>query len=263
MNFSAVLLAGGESRRMGADKPTLEFRDKPLWRIQFDLLGQLRPVEIFVSARTKPAWNPATAEFIADEEPSRGPLSGLAAALPRIKTKHLLVLAVDMPFMSEEHLRLLCDKIEPGRGVIPTIENRFEPLAAIYPVEAAVDIHTALAGTDFSMRTLANTLVKAGKLRVVPVAAEQRISYQNLNEPADMWRENIKIVKRVIIAVIGFTVLLIGVALLVLPGPAVIVIPIGLAILATEFAWARLWLKKIRKVVGRVVSREKSQTVSR
>ena len=46
--------------------------------------------------------------------------------------------------------------------------------------------------------------------------------------------ENIKVVRRVIVSVVGATVLLIGVALLVLPGPAFIVIPIGLAILATS-----------------------------
>jgi uncharacterized protein (TIGR02611 family) len=52
--------------------------------------------------------------------------------------------------------------------------------------------------------------------------------------------------RRVIIAVIGFTVLLVGVALLVLPGPAFLVIPAGLAILAIEFAWARRWLQGIK-----------------
>ncbi len=51
---------------------------------------------------------------------------------------------------------------------------------------------------------------------------------------------------RVIILTVGMTVLLIGIALIVLPGPAVVVIPIGLAILATEFAWARRWLQRIR-----------------
>lgn len=66
--------------------------------------------------------------------------------------------------------------------------------------------------------------------------------------------ENIKVVRRVIVSVIGATVLLIGVALLVLPGPAFIVIPIGLAILATEYAWARRWLKKIRRIASSVVS---------
>jgi uncharacterized protein (TIGR02611 family) len=66
--------------------------------------------------------------------------------------------------------------------------------------------------------------------------------------------ENIKIVRRVIVSVVGATVLLIGVALLVLPGPAFIVIPIGLAILATEYAWARRWLKKVRQLASDVVS---------
>jgi uncharacterized protein (TIGR02611 family) len=66
--------------------------------------------------------------------------------------------------------------------------------------------------------------------------------------------ENIKIVRRVIVSVIGVTVLLIGIALLVLPGPAFIVIPVGLAILATEYAWARRWLKKVRGLASNVVS---------
>jgi len=70
--------------------------------------------------------------------------------------------------------------------------------------------------------------------------------------------ENIKVVRRVIVSVVGATVLLIGVALLVLPGPAFIVIPIGLAILATEYAWARRWLKKVRRMASDVVSRRSS-----
>jgi tellurite resistance protein TerC len=55
-----------------------------------------------------------------------------------------------------------------------------------------------------------------------------------------------KVAKRIAIASIGVTVLLIGIALLVLPGPAFIVIPTGLAILGLEFAWARRWLDKMK-----------------
>jgi uncharacterized protein (TIGR02611 family) len=59
-----------------------------------------------------------------------------------------------------------------------------------------------------------------------------------------------KVARRVAIAVVGSTVLAIGIALIVLPGPAIIVIPIGLAILSLEFAWARLWLKKVRRSIS-------------
>jgi hypothetical protein len=51
-------------------------------------------------------------------------------------------------------------------------------------------------------------------------------------------------VRKLIVGVIGSTVILFGLALLILPGPAVLVIPLGLAILATEFAWARQLIKR-------------------
>src|SRR5207244_13079303 len=66
--------------------------------------------------------------------------------------------------------------------------------------------------------------------------------------------ESVKVVKRVIVPVVGVTVLLIGIALLVLVGPAFVVIPVGLAILAMEYAWARRWLKKARRIASDVVS---------
>lgn len=57
--------------------------------------------------------------------------------------------------------------------------------------------------------------------------------------------------RKFIIALIGGTILLIGIALIVLPGPAFIVIPVGLAILATEFAWARRVVAKTKAMVAR------------
>jgi uncharacterized protein (TIGR02611 family) len=58
--------------------------------------------------------------------------------------------------------------------------------------------------------------------------------------------ETVKQARRLVVAVVGFTVLLIGLAMIVLPGPAVVVIPVGLAILATEFVWARNLLKRVK-----------------
>jgi hypothetical protein len=52
--------------------------------------------------------------------------------------------------------------------------------------------------------------------------------------------------RRLVIMIVGTTVLLLGLAMIVLPGPAFVVIPVGLAILATEFAWAGRWLRLIR-----------------
>ena len=57
------------------------------------------------------------------------------------------------------------------------------------------------------------------------------------------------LVRRVIIGVIGGSILLFGIALLILPGPAMVVIPLGLAMLGTEFVWARRWLQKARALL--------------
>jgi molybdopterin-guanine dinucleotide biosynthesis protein A len=185
MKVSAVLLAGGESRRMGQDKATLLFHGKPLWQIQLDLLRKLKPTEILVSARSDPPWRPSDMQLVSDDPPSRGPLSGLAASLARIRGTHLLALAIDMPFMSEKYLRSLCDQIGSRSGVLPMIGGCAEPLAAIYPADAQVDLVAALSGVEFSLQTLTNKLVEAGKLRALDVAKEEETLFWNLNEPTD------------------------------------------------------------------------------
>ncbi|MGB5164291.1 MAG: PGPGW domain-containing protein [Woeseiaceae bacterium] len=59
-----------------------------------------------------------------------------------------------------------------------------------------------------------------------------------------------KAARRIVIGVVGATVLVLGVIMLVTPGPALIVIPVGLAILSLEFAWARTWLSKLRSSIS-------------
>jgi len=71
--------------------------------------------------------------------------------------------------------------------------------------------------------------------RLAPILSRVRIDY----------------VRKVVIAVIGTTVLLLGLALIILPGPAFVVIPVGLAILASEFAWARRVIRRGRIFVER------------
>ena|SRR5687767_6322113 len=55
-----------------------------------------------------------------------------------------------------------------------------------------------------------------------------------------------RMAKRIAIGIVGGTVLILGIVMIVLPGPAFIVIPVGLGILGLEFAWARIWLKKAK-----------------
>jgi molybdopterin-guanine dinucleotide biosynthesis protein A len=186
MTLSAVLLAGGESRRMGRDKATIVFRGQPLWQRQLEILGNLESQKIFISGRSDPSWRPPKIELLLDETPSRGPLSGLARALARAETTHLAALAIDMPFMTGEQMRLLWSLAERGRGVVPMLSERAEPLAAIYPREAARDFGAALAGSDFSLQSLIRILVRNGKVRTIDIPEVEHNLYRSINEPDDI-----------------------------------------------------------------------------
>ncbi|HKZ15972.1 MAG TPA: PGPGW domain-containing protein [Geobacteraceae bacterium] len=70
-----------------------------------------------------------------------------------------------------------------------------------------------------------------------------------------MVARTLKKAKRIIIAVLGGTVVAIGIAMIVLPGPAVVVIPAGFAILATEFLWAKKLLTRAKERIGRFRTR--------
>lgn len=65
-------------------------------------------------------------------------------------------------------------------------------------------------------------------------------------------RQSLRQVRRLFIALIGFTVLAIGLAMTVLPGPAILVIPLGLALLATEFVWAKKTLHQLKEQTQRL-----------
>lgn len=62
----------------------------------------------------------------------------------------------------------------------------------------------------------------------------------------NLWQTTYRATRRLVIAILGSTVFLLGVVLIITPGPAIVVIPLGLAILATEFIWARRLLKRLK-----------------
>jgi molybdenum cofactor guanylyltransferase len=186
MSLTAVLFAGGESRRMGTDKATLMIHGELLWKRQLDLLRLLQPNTMLLSARFRPAWCPPEVEVVPDEPPSQGPLSGLVAALARSRTTHLLTLAIDLPEMTAEHLQRLWQLALPDISVIPQRERRYEPLAAIYAGNTQSTATQLLASGRLSLQSLAEELVQTKAARVYRVSESECLLYRNVNSPADL-----------------------------------------------------------------------------
>jgi molybdopterin-guanine dinucleotide biosynthesis protein A len=186
MTTSAILLTGGQSRRMGVDKATVLIAGQPLWQRQLQILGELGPQTLRVSARTVPFWCPPEIEVMLDRPPSRGPLSGVAEGLRGLRTSHLLVLAVDLPRMTTAHLRKLCRMAQPGLGLIPWQGGHFEPLCAIYPAEAVSLAENALSRGWKSLQHLAQNLVWQSRARIYELTREEQSLYINMNTPFDL-----------------------------------------------------------------------------
>lgn len=79
--LTAALFTGGESKRMGADKATMQIAGAALWSRQLATLRSLSPDALLISARTRPAWVPDSIEVALDTPPALGPLSGLISSL--------------------------------------------------------------------------------------------------------------------------------------------------------------------------------------
>lgn len=185
--FSAVLLAGGKSTRMGRDKAGVIFEGEPLWQRQLSTLRATGPQECFISGRPDGPYIGGPVEVIFDAKPDLGPLAGLAAALHRARSAYLLVLAVDLPGMTAELLhRLLTVSAALRKGVVPQIDDHFEPLAAIYPRDCLPLVERALAGNDRSLQHILVEAIGAGIMVEYDVAEADRALFRNVNHRSEI-----------------------------------------------------------------------------
>jgi molybdenum cofactor guanylyltransferase len=186
LTLTAALFAGGESHRMGRDKAQVTFVGEPLWSRQLKILGELKPEEILVSARVRPAWCAPDIEAVLDRQPSSGPLSGLVALLKQTQTTHLLVVAIDLPMMTATHLLSLWKTAKQGMGVIPQNGGVYEPMCAIYSAETAAIAELNLANKEFSLQSLAEKLSQQHRAHSYRLTNLEQPLYCNVNTPEDL-----------------------------------------------------------------------------
>ena len=128
---SAIIQAGGQSRRMGRDKALIDYQGRPIIAHVVDTLHALSNDIVIVSNRSD-LYSPFGARVVPDYDPPCGPLGGIAAGLQAITTDLAIVVACDMPFLNVNLLRWLIDRAEGYDAVVPQSGAEYEPLHAIY-----------------------------------------------------------------------------------------------------------------------------------
>jgi molybdopterin-guanine dinucleotide biosynthesis protein A len=130
---SAIVLAGGQSKRLGRDKALLEVQGQPLVSRTVQKLAALSDDLLVVTsdpARYAPLRLPA--RLVADERPGVGSLMGVYSGLRAARHTHALAVACDMPLLNLSLLRYMVPLAEGYDVVIPRLGEFTEPLHAIY-----------------------------------------------------------------------------------------------------------------------------------
>jgi molybdopterin-guanine dinucleotide biosynthesis protein A len=187
--FTAVLLAGGKSRRMGQDKAYLpvewEGVSMPLWERQLAVLKSAAPEKLIISGPRKQGY-PASVAVLGDDWNGVGPLGGIATCLSRTRSALLLVLAIDLPQIQPGFLKKLLARSEAGCGVVPIHHNRFEPLIAIYPgavLGVAID---QLREQDYVLQHFIDKLLENRLMIGYEVELSEQNQLENWNTPEDL-----------------------------------------------------------------------------
>src|SRR5258708_2229751 len=196
--FTAFVLAGGRSSRMGSDKAFLDLNGKPLIAHALDLA---RAVTQDVKIVGDPQKFSALALAIGDIYGARGPLGGIHAALATTGTTWNLVLGVDLPFTEPRFLNYLVAEAQPAEMqsaepqpkpavvTVPSANGHLQPLCAVYRKEFCQSADRALSAGQNKIDALFGEvlahIIKESELTALGFSPRM---FRNLNTPLDWQR---------------------------------------------------------------------------
>lgn len=177
--ISAILLAGGKSRRMGQDKATLPFGDTSLGLYVAHTLLTLADDLVVVTANAD--WFPGLT-VVPDQFPDKGPLEGLATGLAHIRNDWALLAACDMPHLTRDLLDALWAHRDTGLVIVPWTSNGLEPFGALYHRKLLPHVRQTLGAGEQSLKSF---IQRVPHTRIPLIGTDY---FHNLNRPQDYHR---------------------------------------------------------------------------
>jgi molybdopterin-guanine dinucleotide biosynthesis protein A len=185
-----IILAGGQSTRMGTDKALLDIGGKPLLGLLIERMLSLGLNSITVSVSGKERemkYRDSLGEslagqirFVQDEYPDCGPLAGLHAGLSGLPAGYAFVMACDMPVVSEPLLRRMLERAAmTGKNKPDVIRTGDQPFHALYHTRAMRLLGERLKRGDLRVMAMLNELESV----ILEPSAEEEAAFINLNTP--------------------------------------------------------------------------------
>jgi molybdenum cofactor guanylyltransferase len=185
--LGGFVLAGGESTRMGRDKALLELGGEPLLVRTARLVGTVVGKQAVVIGPAELYWNLKLA-VVQDDWPGAGPLGGIATALRVSQAEWNLMVACDLPYLTQPWLEFLVARARQGRAdaVLPINFSGAEPLCAMYHKNCESALRSAL---ENGIRKVTDGLARVRLERIEPEEWREFDAdgslFKNMNSPAD------------------------------------------------------------------------------
>lgn len=189
---TAIILAGGRSRRMGSDKAAARLDGRTMLNWVIEACRELRARVVVVAAPGQELEDlPRNAEVVRDEVAGRGPLAGILTGMAAVEAEGgaTLLLACDHPLVRAPLLRLLLASLDEHSAVVPVADGRTQPLCAAVSLRALPLLRAAFEdGTR-----AASVLVDLPGARLLPItewrgADPDELSFFGVNTPDQLAR---------------------------------------------------------------------------
>ena len=184
-NCTALILAGGESKRMGQDKTMLVLDGQTLLQHVVARMQAFFP-QVLVSVREH--RSDVREAQVPDERPGTGPLAGLCAGMARARTPWVFAVGADMPFLGADLISMLAARRDCHQAVVPIINGYPQPLTAFFACSALPVVEAVLAGPGKrSLRELLDRLDVCRVDEAICAAVDPGLqSFIDLDTPADL-----------------------------------------------------------------------------
>ena len=196
-SITGIVLAGGKSTRIGANKPQLKIGDSHLIDRVLDTLSQFTPSILIVTTEDQPDLAKSATpgiRVVKDIYSGKGPLGGIYTGLMHAETSHSLVVGCDMPFLNSDLIRYLIDGASGYAAVAPKIGWMIQPLHAIYSKSCVPSIEALIREDQLQIIKLFN-LVNTRYVREKEIDQfdPDHLSFLNVNTEGDLQKAEVLI----------------------------------------------------------------------
>ena len=197
-SITGIILAGGKSTRIGADKPQLKIGKGHLIDRVLDTLSQLTSSILIVTTEDQIGLAISTtpsARMVKDIYPGKGPLGGIYTGLMHAETSYSLVVGCDMPFLNIGLIKYMIDGASGFAAVAPKIGWMIQPLHAIYSKSCLPSIEALIREDQLQIIKLFNMVnTRYVTEKEIDQFDPDQLSFLNINTEGDLLKAEVLIV---------------------------------------------------------------------